>query len=364
VRVRVGGERTLFDRQRAIINTGAETAMHTLIIAIAATSLGVSCLHADDSTEVTKLADEVHGHGWIAFSAVGDDSDWNLYVMRPDGTGRRKLTNTREFNETGARFSPDGKRLLYYRQPASEPVDNNAYGTHELLIADTTGANAVNFGRGLPWASWGPDSKTISTLTARGIQFVDVATRKVVRTLPRKGVVEQLIWSPDGHALVGTANGLGQYWNIGVLDATSGTIAAASETERYNCTPDWMPDSRHVIYSRGTIPEKNERAQLWIAAPLGDDRHMLYAEGGRHIYGGAPSPDGRFLLFSRTVEDLGKVDHAKTTLAIIRFADTPMLGDDNRELREQFPSAKGTLRLDVGPGWEPHWTGVEIPTSR
>ena len=38
--------------------------------------------------------------------------------MRPDGTDRRKLTDTREYNETGVRFSPDGKRLLYYRQPA------------------------------------------------------------------------------------------------------------------------------------------------------------------------------------------------------------------------------------------------------
>jgi hypothetical protein len=77
-----------------------------------------------------------------------------------------------------------------------------------------------------------------------------------------------------------------------------------------------------------------------------------------------PSPDGRFLLFSRTVEDLGKVDHAKTTLAIIKFADCPMLGDDNGELRKQFPSAKRAVRLDLGPGWEPHWTGAEISRSR
>jgi Tol biopolymer transport system component len=310
------------------------------------------------------IAREVHGLGWIAFSAVGDQGDWDLFAMRPDGTDRRQLTNTREFHETGVRFSPDGKRLLYYRQPVSEPVDNNAYGTYELMIADTDGANTMEYGRGLPWASWGPDSKTISTLTPRGIQFVDVATRKVQRILPRKGIVEQLVWSPDGRALVGTANGLGQYWNIGVLDASGGAISAASETERYNCTPDWMPDSRHVIYSRGTIPEKNERAQLWIAAPGGDDRRMLYAEAGRHIYGGAPSPDGRFLLFSRTVEDLGKVDHAKTTLAIIKVADTPMLGDEHGDLRKQFPGAKRAVRLDLGPGWEPHWTGAEISRSR
>jgi Tol biopolymer transport system component len=243
-------------------------------------------------------------------------------------------------------------------------VDNNAYGTYELMIAEANGANSIPFGSDFPWASWGPDSKTISTLSRRGIVFVDVATRKAIRSMPRKGVVEQLVWSPDGRVLVGTANGLGQYWNIGVLDASSGQIAAASEIERYNCTPDWMPDSRHVLYSRGTVPGKNERAQLWIAGPGGEDRRMLYAEAGRHIYGGAPSPDGRFLLFSRTVEDLGKVDHARTTMAIIKTADTPMLGDDDSALHKRFPTAGPTRRLDLGPGWEPHWTGAEISWPR
>jgi Tol biopolymer transport system component len=301
------------------------------------------------------LAREIQKLGWIAFSAVGEAGDWDLYVMRPDGTGRRKLTDTREYNETGVRFSPDGKRLLYYRQPTKEPVDNNTYGTFELMIADANGANAVSLGREFPWASWGPDSKSIATLTPRGIRIVDVATRKILRTLPRNGFCEQLVWSPDGRAFTGTANGLGQFWNIGVLNANGGKVSTVSETERYNCTSDWMPDSRHVVYARGTIPDKNERAQLWMGAPDGRDRRMLYAEAGRHVYGGASSPDGRYFLFTRSVEDLGKVDHAKTTMAIIRAADTPMLGDEDRELRKRFPNAKPAVRLDLGPGWEPHW---------
>jgi Tol biopolymer transport system component len=310
------------------------------------------------------LARELHGLGWIAFSAVGDAGDWDLYVMRPDGTDHRKLTDTREFHETGVRFSPDGKRLLYYRQPAQEAVDNNTYGTFELVIADANGANAISLGRDFPWASWGPDSKSIAALTPRGIRVVDLATRKILRTLPRNGFFEQLVWSPDGRAFAGTANRLGPFWNVGVIDAASGKISTVSETERYNCTPDWMPDSRHVLYSRGTIPQRNERAQLWMAAPDGRDRRMLYAEAGHHIYGGASSPDGRYFLFSRCVEDLGKVNHAKTSMAIIRAADTPMLGDEDDALRKRFPDAKPALRLDLGSGWEPHWTRADIPFAQ
>jgi Tol biopolymer transport system component len=310
------------------------------------------------------LAEDVRGLGWIAFSAKGDAEDWDLWAMRPDGSDRHKLTDTREFNETGVRVSPDGKRLLYYRQPVADPVDNNTYGTYELIIADANGANPVSLGRDFPWASWGPDSKSIATLTQRVIRIVDIATRKIVQTLPRNGICEQLVWSPDGQAFVGTANGLGPYWNIGVVAKEVVKIATVSETERYNCTPDWLPDSRHVLYSRGTIPDKNERAQLWTATPDGRERRMLYAEAGRHIYGGASSPDGRYYLFTRSVEDLGKVNHAHTTMAIIRASDTPMLGDENEALRERFPKAKSAVRLDLGPGWEPYWTRADLSSPK
>jgi Tol biopolymer transport system component len=232
------------------------------------------------------------------------------------------------------------------------------------MVADANGANGVSFGQSFPWATWGPDGKSFAALTPGGIQIVDLASRKVLRKLPRTGIVQQLVWSPDGRSFTGTANGLGQYWNIGVLDAETGRILAASETERYNCTSDWAPDSRHVIYARGTVPEKNERAELWIATPEGQDRRMLYAESGRHIYGGASSPDGRYYLFTRSQEDLGKVDHMKTNMAIIRAVDTPMLGDENEELHKRFPTGKPTRRLDLGPGWEPHWTRFEILSAQ
>jgi Tol biopolymer transport system component len=310
------------------------------------------------------LAEEVHSLGWIAYSARGDASDWDLWAMRPDGADRHKLTDTREFNETGVRVSPDGKRLLYYRQPVTDAVDNNTYGKYDLIIADANGANPISLGRDFPWASWGPDAKTIAALKPRGIQIVDVASRKVLRTLPRGGFFQQLVWSPDGGSFTGTANGLGPYWNIGALDPASDKLATVSETERYNCTPDWLPDSRHVIYSRGTIPAKNERAQLWMAMPDGRERKMLYAEAGRHIYGGSSSPDGRYYLFTRSVEDLGKVNHATTTMAIIRATDTPMLGDENESLRQRFPTAKSADRLDLGPGWEPYWTRADLSPSK
>src|SRR5690349_13995501 len=85
---------------------------------------------------VARLADEVRTRGWIVFSARSERGDWDLFACRPDGTERRKITSTPEFNEAAAQFSRDGRRLLFRRLPREEPIDGNHYGTQgELIIA-------------------------------------------------------------------------------------------------------------------------------------------------------------------------------------------------------------------------------------
>jgi Tol biopolymer transport system component len=308
-----------------------------------------------DALATKDLASEVRGKGWIVFSAANDSGDWDLFLMRPDGSDRRRLTDTREFNEAGAKFSRDGSKLLYYRMPASTKVDNNTYGLFELIVADSDGGDPVSYGSGMPWASWGPDGRQIACLDKKGIRIVDLASRQVMRQFPRSGIVQQLAWSPDGRRFTGTANGLGVAWTVGCLDAEAGPILAVSETDRYNCTPDWLPDSEHIIYSRGIVPGKSGWAQLWIARADGSRRQLLYAEPKRHMYGGCVSPDGNYVLFTRSEVDLGQVDNSRTRMAIIRRKDAPMVGGDDASLKREFPDARRGLVLDLSWGWEPDW---------
>jgi hypothetical protein len=87
---------------------------------------------------------------------------------------------------------------------------------------------------------------------------------------------------------------------------------------------------------------------------------MLYAEEGRHVYGGSSSPDGKYVLFTLSVEDLGKVDNSKTTMAVIRRDDAPMLGRGSGSLQKSYPDAKQGQPINLGPGWEPHWTYTDV----
>ncbi len=147
------------------------------------------------------LADEVRSKGWIVFSARSPKGDWDLFVCRPDGSELRNLTNTPEYHEAAPQFSRDGRRLLYRRLRREEKIDGNHYGSQgELVVSNSDGSGAEALGKSgeYPWASWSPDGKQIACLSAKGITFVDLASREVVRTLPRKGFFQQLTWSPDG----------------------------------------------------------------------------------------------------------------------------------------------------------------------
>ena len=315
---------------------------------------------SDNDPKVVALSNELHSKGWIIYSTNIGKDDWDLFLMRPDGSDRRNITNTRQFNEAAARFSPDGQKILYYRMPKNVAVDNNKYGIYDLVIADVDGTNPVVWSNNYHWASWGPDGRKLACLSIKGIRLIDLSTKKTVKEMNRRGIVQQLVWSPDGKWFIGTTNGLGQYWNIGRMSGSTGEINVVSETERYNCTPDWLPDSQRVVYSRGIIPSIGGWAQLWIADGDGKEKRVLYAEEGRHIYGGCISPDGKYVLFTRSQQDLGEVDNSLTTMAIIRFQDAPVIIGKNEALRKTFPDANNGPVLHLSWGWEPHWTYATI----
>ena len=63
----------------------------------------------------------------------------------------------------------------------------------------------------------------------------------------------------------------------------------------------------------------------------GKEHSLLYGEDGRHIYGGAVSPDGRYLLFTRSLTD-GNEDTA--VLSLMRFSDAPIIAAESKALRK------------------------------
>ena len=331
---------------------------------------------------VSRLAKEVQAKGWIVYSARTERGDWDLFLMRPDGSGRHNISNTPAFSELGGRFSPDGKKMLYRRIPSDSKINHDVWGAMgELIVANADGTGATVYGNAgeFAWASWSPDGKQLACLTKAGVEIRDFVTKKVLRKLDRKGIYQQLFWSPDGQWLTGTANHFGESWTVVRMNAVTGEVNPVAKFQ--NCTPDWFPDSKHLIYSSRPAnqeePDGGKLAssmgqrlgygwtQLWMADGDGSRGSLVYGEDGRHIYGGALSPDGRYVIFSRSPVDGGLGAHdTGAPMALMRIEDAPTIGGESKALRKLFPHTKDGPVLPLPEGWEPHWTYAEAPGKK
>jgi Tol biopolymer transport system component len=323
---------------------------------------------AEPSPEIGKLAAEVRVRGWIVFPAKSDAGDWDLFLMRPDGSARRNLTHTPDANESYPLFSRDGSKLLFRRLKRSEAIDGNRYGEQGVPVvanANGTGARELGGQGDLPWASWSPDGKEFACLSLKGVTFADSTTGKVSRTLKRQGFFQQLTWSLDGKWLCGVSNAFGTGWSVARMDAGTGATNAVSTMD--NCTPDWFPDGKHMIFSNRHASDvalgKSGWTQLWMAAPDGSDARLIYAEDGRHIYGGHVSPDGKYVIFTGNPQEDGDPQHGGAPMALMRLAVAPIIGGNSAVLRKLHPNAKTGPVLTLPTGWEPCWTASETPSK-
>ena len=331
------------------------------VLAFVVCAILVSAGLGAQEDHAAQLAKEVCGKGWIVFAARGENGTWDLFLMRPDGSERRNVTNTPDREEGGPRFSPNGKRLLYRRFAKGTVISHDLWGFQgDLMIADADGSNPVQIGgdREFPWASWSPDGKQIACLSQKGIQIVDLGTKKVVRELPRQGIYQQLFWSPNGQWFCGVANAR-MMWTVVRMHAQTGELNIVHEFQ--SCTPDWFNDSQHIIFPCRAAGQKGYGfTQLYLSDGAGKETKLIYGEDGFHIYGGALSPDDRYVLFTRCPQDGGGSEKAGAPICVMRMADAPAVAGRSPALRKVHPEAKDAPVLQLVDGWEPCWTYAEI----
>jgi len=320
-----------------------------------------ACGRGVSDPRVAQLAGEVRDKGWIVYTARGDNGTWDLFLMRPDGSQRRNITNTSNYEEGGPRFSPDNKKLLYRRFVKDTVIDHDKWGFQgNLMIADSDGSNPVQIGgdREYPWASWSPDGEQVACLTLKGIQVIDLKTKQIVRTLPRQGIYQQLCWSPDGQWFCGVAN-TRIMWTVVRMNAQTGKLNIVHEFQ--SCTPDWFPDSKHIIFPCRPSGQKGYGfTQLYMGDGEGKETRLIFGEDGYHIYGGALSPDGKYVLFTRCAQDGGGSEKSGAPICVMRMKDAPAAAGQSVALRKAHPEATDAPVLQLIDGWEPCWTYANI----
>jgi Tol biopolymer transport system component len=189
---------------------------------------------------------------WLAF--YSGDGQLDILISRPDGRSVRQLTNDRAYDRN-PRWSPDGQRIAFF---------SNRGGTYQIwsikpdgsglrqLTEDPEGVSSYNV--------WSPDGSRMvfaeqGKESSRIIVFdVDKPwkdqTLQVLPHLTETGVnVVPYSWSPDGGQLAG----VGDYGGgVFVYSLTTGRFTRLSDV---GDSPIWLKDGRRLLFvdSRGGL---------------------------------------------------------------------------------------------------------------
>ncbi|MDQ3867675.1 MAG: hypothetical protein M3304_12755 [Actinomycetota bacterium] len=133
----------------------------------------------------------------LAFArVVGEATD--LFGIRPDGTGLRRLTNEPLVHEDMAAFSPDGERIAYTR---AAPENEDLW----LMEADGSGRRELLGGEhedGSP--AWSPDGARIAFVRDGHVAVMDADGRDVGVLTSGELKDSHPQWSPNGERILFT----------------------------------------------------------------------------------------------------------------------------------------------------------------
>jgi TolB protein len=244
---------------------------------------------------------------WIAFTSDRDGSS-QIYVIRPDGTGERRVTRSAE-TKGGIRWSSDGRRLLFvnYRDNAGHlfsvdldganqrevltvpgrEVELSPDGKHvlysagsftatELMLADFDGAAArnarqINAAGSIAWNfKWSPDGSLVAYTCRDEMGRTQVCvmksdgtqSRPLTTMSPEVGRAQVPAWSPDGKTIAFQASTPGGSSHIWVADAaTRRATKLVDHSEAFlDEIPTWFPDGKRLAFQSN----RTGRWEIWI----------------------------------------------------------------------------------------------------
>jgi TolB protein len=283
--------------------------------------------------------------GLIAF-AGGPGTHPDVYVVVPDGTGRRQLTRTPTDDELCPSWAPDGKRIAVtvtrgQRQSWVEVITTQGRRLWRIPGASCSG--------------WSPDGSQILFVRNNYVYAVDADGHRA-RKLALPDLGSMPVWSPDGKevAYVSASSGGNSPSEAAkrltiVVAGLDGTVRDAIKVtppawcanpscRLYDNYFAWAPgaDIAFTLVQGDLYPER-----LYAIRPDGSGQRLL-SGGLTDIYWPAWSPDGKRIAF------VFRNPHGEQDEIWIATAD----GSGVRQVT-RIRSHTGNLSGCFNPAWSP-----------
>ena len=312
---------------------------------------------------------------WIAFSSDRGSTrpvrpgsfesiqSTEIYVMRADGTGVRRVTRTGSFAGSPS-FSPDGRQLVCYQADLKAVIDisdpRRLRATTTILRVDlaTLQDKILAEGHGEKWSprwirtgqvgysSGGPEG---------GLEFID-------GTPGLRGVYESPAWSPDGTHLVFHRDTVTDWPPMREEHSRD----PAFRLFRTGIFPSYAPDGSHLVTGTGTRALAHNGILSLEADGAG--RRVIFDDPDRSAVAAAFSPAGDRIAFGlgaffgnvlgrpSTVSNVAVVNADGSGLQLLTKGDVndgfPSWSPDGKQLvfRRAGAIGKGLRILTVASG--------------
>ncbi|MBS2011558.1 MAG: PD40 domain-containing protein [Deltaproteobacteria bacterium] len=272
-------------------------------------------------------------HGIVFTSALKLDGDANenggIYLMRPDGSAPRKLTNFQTLNfafrlhgldlpDDHASCSPDGKKIAFSSSRTATPgvispndfqiFVTNPNGSELRAITDTFGRNIVPV--------FSPDGSKIAFASDRVGATLHIFVMNADGSNPTQLTSgpdpdSEPAWSPDGTKIAFTRIpfsplGLGfTQKDVWIVDTNGANLRRLTDTLGEDHDPVFSPDGTKIAYSseRTVVPSPPFGDTFIIDVARGVNDPGLNITSDLSFGAGDPSwhPDGSSIVFFKAV---------------------------------------------------------------
>ena len=278
---------------------------NTLIVTLSCFFLSVSHTQSmarqDSLTNITTVE-----YAYPFWSPSGEEivcqsnlyGNWDIFVMKADGSGRRRLTSGGSNNITPT-VSPDGKRVAFI---SDRDGDNDIYFMNmEGLITDKLTHNEVRDYH----PAWSPDGTKITygsgpTEAETEIYEMDLQSRQVRKLTENNHFDSFSNYAPDGKSIVWIKWLPENNGELFILDLETGNERRLTDTRIFEGYPVWSKNGRYVYYA---FPNQETRRYDISKVNVGTLEVETVFQSMMHDARPQESPDGGRLAFNRQDEN-------------------------------------------------------------